>query len=182
MAVAAEIDKIERKYAAQKPAKPNATIVQNAVAQNLPAIPPQLNALFEIIDAEIERFRGKNPQDDLEKHDIDRLLDTFKTMRGAVVGLSELLPLQGAPVIEDAEEMGGLLRLYADEFRKWPRENAAELVDSSCRVVLIGLTAGVMTAFGLPALASTAVAGIAFGGKKLVGISKVLKEATPKSD
>lgn len=179
--VADAIAKIEAKFDLQKPAKPNATVIQNAVAQNLPAIPPQLEALIETIDAEIERLRGRNPKDDLEKQDLDQLKKTFETMRGAVAGLSKMLPTQGAPTIEAAEEMGGLLQVYQSELLKWPRENAADLVDSSCRVVLIGLTAGVLITFGLPALASTAVAGIAFGGKKLVGIGKALKDAAPTS-
>ncbi|MFT5616691.1 MAG: hypothetical protein ACI8Q6_003997, partial [Granulosicoccus sp.] len=179
VAVAAEIAKIELKYAVQKPVKLDAITIQNAVAQNLAAIPPQLEALIETIDGEIERLRGRNPQDDLERRDIDQLMDTFKAMRGAVAGLGELLPSLGPPAMEKAEEMAGLLQVFGREFRKWPRENAPDLVDSSYRVLLIGLTAGVMTTFGLPALASTAVAGIAFGGKKLVGIGKALKDAAP---
>ena len=71
---------------------------------------------------------------------------------------------------------------YADEFGKWPRENAADLVDSSCRVMLIGLTAGVLTSFGLPALAAAAIGGVAFGGKKLAGIGKTLKDAATPDD
>ena len=181
VAVAAEIERIRQKYEPQKPAKPSAVVIQNAVALNLSAIPPQLDALIKTIDVEIERLRGRNPKDDLEKRDLDQLRGTFETMRGAVFGLSKFLPSQGSPEIEVAEELGGLLQLYQNEFRNWPRENAADLVDSSCRVALIGLTAGVLTTFGLPALACTAVAGIAFGGKKLVGIGKALKDAAPTS-
>ncbi len=179
VAVAAEIERIKLKYEALAPIKPNAVVIQNAVANNLAAIPPQIEALTSTIDVEIERLRGKNAEDDMEKQEIDQLIGTFKSMRSAVVGLSQLLPSKGVPTTEAAEEMGGLLQVFGSEFRKWPMENAADLVDSSCRVVLIGLTAGLLTAFGLPVLAGTAIGGIAFGGKKLVGIGKALKDVAP---
>lgn len=181
-AVAEEIARIVASFPNPTATENCAPAIQKTVARNLATIPPQIDALTATIDAAIERLRGKNPQDDVEKAGIDRLRQTFEAMRGALSSLSEKLPDEGEPPIEDAEEMEGLLGLYRNQFQKWPRENAADLVDSSCRVVLIGLTAGVLTAFGVPAFAATAVAGIAYGGKKLVGIGKVVKDAAKSGD
>ncbi len=181
-AVAERIVEIEREYNKKAPAKSSAREIQKAVAMNLPAIPPQIDALIATIEAEIERLRGRNPEDDIEKVEVDRLRETFEAMRGALAGLSEKLPSDGKPSIEDAEEMEGLLALYGSEFKKWPKNNAADIVDSSCRLVLIGLSAGVLTAFGAHALAATAIAGIAFGGKKLVGIGRALNDVAAPGD
>ncbi|MEM8554106.1 MAG: hypothetical protein AAGF71_04685 [Pseudomonadota bacterium] len=80
---------------------------------------------------------------------------------------------------DQSEEMAGLLTVYADEFQKWPRENAVDMVDGTCRTVLVGLTAGLFSAFGAPVLAGVAVGGVVFGGKRLADIKAAAKEVGP---
>ncbi len=152
--------------------------IQQAVAQNKEGIAPQIEALTEILSAEIERLRGKNPADEIEQEEIERLRGIFEGLQVSIVRLGELLPNSGEPSQDVAEEMEGLLKVYAGEFRKWPRENAADMVDSTIRASLVGLTAGVIVAFGAPVLLGVAVGGITFGGKKLAGAAKALKDSS----
>lgn len=150
--------------------------IQAAVAQNARTIPPQIDALVANLDAEIERLRGINPMDEREHEEIARLSGILKNARAAIAILGALVPQSGAPSAADAEKMADLLALYAAEFRKWPREHASELVDSTCRLTLVGLTAGIGVAFGFPALLSVAVGGMVFGGKALGGLAASIRD------
>ena len=151
-------------------------MIRAAVEQNRETLPSQIEALLQVLEDEAERLRGRNPTDDIEAEEVRRLRDLFEKMHAVISTLASKLPEEArTPDREDAQEMAGLLSLYASEFRKWPRENAADLVDGSCRVTLVGLTAGLFAAFGAPWLAGVAAGGLLFGGKRLADIKNAAK-------
>lgn len=176
--VNALIAEIEAEFASYLAPKIYTKSIQQAVAQNRDGLAPQIEALSEILAVEIERLRGKNPVDEIEQEEVNRLKSVFEKLHSSIARLGELLPSSGEPTKEGAEEIEGLLKLYAGEFKNWPRENAKDMVDSTVRVALVGMTAGVVTLFGAPALVGVAIGGIAFGGKKLAGVAKALKDSS----
>ncbi len=171
------IAKIEREFETTQTPRIYIKSIQQAVVQNREGIASQLDALTEILAVEIERLRGKNPVDEIEQEECDRLKSVFEKLHSSLVRLGEVFPSSGEATKDEAEEIEGLLKLYVGEFANWPRENAKDMVDSTVRVALVGLTAGVVTLFGASALVGVAIGGVAFGGKKLVGAAKAIKES-----
>lgn len=163
----------------ERPARPDPEtirIVQQAVARNRETLPLQLDALAELIAQEHERIRGRNSKDEAEQAEKDRVLDLFSRLGAVVARLRELVPEAGAPNEAEAEEMIGLGDLFKREIKAWPRTNAAEIVDTTYRLVFGGAAAGVFAVMGLPMLA-TAVGGIIVGGRQIARIGKVAKDA-----
>ena len=151
--------------------------IRQSIARNRAVVPAQLQGLIAIITAEMERLRSINVMDDIEAKNRDRQLAIFQNLADGIEALEVAVPLNRPPTAEDAEKIDGLLTVYANEFRKWPRDNANDMVDSTVRVALVGMTAGLAVTFGAPILAGVAIGGIAFGGKKLAGAAKSLKDS-----
>ncbi|WP_273524334.1 hypothetical protein [Rhodosalinus sediminis] len=153
--------------------------IQQAVAANLDALPLELDALWQLLHDEEERIRGSNTLDPDEKA---RLLDFLGKMRSGIETLHRTLPKSGAPPDADAVTMGELLSRHARLMRQWLNDNAAENVDSTCRIALIGATTGLFTSMGVPALAAVGIGGLAYGGGKLGDLRDALRGERDERD
>ncbi|WP_157932995.1 hypothetical protein [Roseovarius salinarum] len=172
-----EIEEIRRAHHGPDARAPETvTAIRRAVAANLSALPLELDALWQLIGDEEERVRGSNTIDPDERA---RLLDFLGKMRTGVEQLHQNLPSEGAPTEDDAATMGRLLSRHARLMREWLQDNAAENVDSTCRIALIGATTGLFTAMGVPALAAVGIGGLAYGGGKLGNLRQALGSSRP---
>ncbi|PWE32103.1 hypothetical protein DDZ14_11655 [Maritimibacter sp. 55A14] len=153
--------------------------VRRGLKDNRASLEAQLCALYLMIDEEIERIRGMNPADEFETVQRERQLDFFRRLLAAVAGLRDALPQKGEPTLEEAQKVVGLLKTYLDLFRGWPRENANELVDSTCRVAIVGVCAGLGGLLGAPVIGAS-IGATMFGGKKIVdAFAQVFKANNP---
>ena len=142
-----------------------------ALTQNKAALPPTLDAIEFLISNEIKRLQEKNYADDIEMEESKRMISVFLQLLQATSSLAEKVPEDQASD-EDAEEVISTLNMYKTLFSDWPRDNAPEVVDSVCRIGIVGCVTGVFVMCGLPAGVGAAVAGAAFGGKKLADFAK----------
>jgi hypothetical protein len=149
-------------------AMPSLPQIQTAVKQNLPVLLVQFDALEALIALEVERLQSRNYPDHAQAEEAKRLTGVFLAMHAAVTQLRALLPESGTPNTATAEKMKTLMEIYRDEFVKWPRDNAPELVNSTCRVILVGASTSFFVFLGTPAAYAAGLAGRVLGGRKLV--------------
>lgn len=159
------------------PAAETVPTVKEAVVRNRAALPPKFEALESLIGFEIERLQSKNYRDEEDRAECVRLIRMLSTMHQAVSGLREMVPVERAPTDAEAAKMVGLLTLYRNEFEKWPRENAGDVVDGVWRTGLVDVSVGLFIAFGLPALAGVAAGVALFGGRKIADAIGAAKNA-----
>lgn len=142
--------------------------VRLAVSVNREPLRYQLQALVENLTQELERLKGDNGLD-------PEIRDLLTDLRRIATELLERLPNVGPVDQETAGEMTGLLALYSERFKQWPRLHVDDVVDGTCRITLIGLSAGVFGLAGLPAWAGAALGGAVFGGKRIVETAKSIR-------
>lgn len=165
VAANAKIVEIWKRHQAEaKPAKVslNSVTVKAALDINKAPLGDQLDALAEMIAQEYERTRGRNPCNELEEQERARALGFFEKLNGSVVALSNAVAEHLPGEVDKTEEVVPLLGYYRDLFPGWPRANAPELVDSSSRIVLVAICAGVGGLAGAPIIG--AMIGSAFFG------------------
>lgn len=165
VAANAKIVEIWKRHQAEaKPAKVslNSVTVKAALDINKAPLGDQLDALAEMIAQEYERTRGRNPCNELEEQERARALGFFEKLNGSVLALSNAVAEHLPGEVDKTEEVVPLLSYYRDLFADWPRANAPELVDSSSRIVLVAICAGVGGLAGAPIIG--AMIGSAFFG------------------
>ena len=171
----------ERGVIARKSPSPQAIeSVQQNVAKHASAIHAQLEAMLAVLNNEMERIRGKNPDSDIAQTEKEHVLTFLTDMHCSLLSLANLIPEDGAPSEAEALESIGLFAEFKTEFERWPKENAADLVDSAARLVLVGGATGIMALAGMPILVAAGVAAVAYGGKKLADVATRAKEVAPK--
>jgi hypothetical protein len=168
---------------ANLPAAPRSTIqqVQTALSLNRVALPPTFDAIEEFIALEIARLQSRNHPSDEEAKEARRMIRTLSFLAEAVSQMRAAVPADGPAREDQATEVEGLARLYMKNLGELPRIKADEVVEGiwsagkgACQIGLIGCSATLMVAVGLPALASFAAATLVFAPK--LG-SDAIKEA-----
>ncbi|MFN7599732.1 MAG: hypothetical protein ACK5PT_23945, partial [Cereibacter sp.] len=156
------------------PAAPRPTIqqVQSALSLNRVALPPTFDAVEGFIALEIERLQSRNHQTDDEAAEARRMIRTLCFLAEAVLQMRAAVPAEGPAKESQARDVEGLARVYMKKLGDLPRIKADEVVEGiwsagkgACQVGLIGCSATLMVAFGLPALASVAAATLVFAPK-----------------
>jgi hypothetical protein len=152
---------------ASLPAAPRSTIqqVQAALSLNRVALPPTFDAVEGLIALEIARLQSRNHQSDDEAEEARRMIRTLSFLAEAVLQMRAAVPADGPAGEGQATHVEGLARLYMKKLGELPRIKADEVVEGIwsagkgvCQIGLIGCSATLMVAFGLPALASVAAA------------------------
>lgn len=151
---------------------PPATTIRSQTERNRAVLPPTLAAIEGLIALEIDRLQRINYTDDAHMAECKRLIGVFTALAGAARGLAALIPATGPVTDSTAQEMTPLIRVYLEAATAWPRENAADLVDGTARLGLIALTTTLLTGLGMPALAAVGMAGLTYGGRKLVDAAR----------
>ena len=149
---------------------------QQALIANREALPPTFDALVGYIVLEVARLQSLNYVSDEHRDDCHRQIRVLLTINSAVNRLREIIAL---PTTENEEvaQVEKLGRLYVKLFQDWPRSNAPDLVDSTCRAAVVGVSTVMLTMIGVPATAAVTVGAVMFGGKKLVDGVKAAKDA-----
>lgn len=152
------------------------------IVANKGSIPATLDALYGHIEMEIRRLQGINDWSFDAAQESAREISARLTRMAAIVQDLKLRidEIGAEPTIADAEESRRLWQLYVDEIRGWPEENVKEIVDSTWRLGLCGLTGGALTMFGVAAPVAFGAAGVFFGGKKVIDAVKYAR-SNPKS-
>ncbi|MCB2135737.1 MAG: hypothetical protein KDE08_07300 [Rhodobacteraceae bacterium] len=151
--------------------------VKRALVAHRAELPPTFDAILGLISLEVERLQGRNYRDDEDAAEAKRQIGVLSTLYQSVEALKALVPEKAKMSASDAEKAEKLSRLYVRTFKEWPRANAEELVDSVCRLGLVGATATMLPMIGITTPWAVA-AGIAiFGNKKLADALKIAKEA-----
>ena len=151
--------------------------IKSNLSENAPVIPPALDTIEFLIENEIRRLQEKNYQDDLEAEESKRLIGIFLTILAATQNMSQHIPNNRDVSDEDAKAAQSLINVYQDEFSSWARTNAPDVVDGTCRAGLVGCATGVMVMLGAPVMIAATIGGFAYGGERLKGIGKAVKEA-----
>ena len=173
------VEKHRQSEAQSRPAASVAQIARTkiAITENKAVLPPTLERIEFLISNEIKRLQQKNYADDIEMEESKRMISVFMQLLQAVRSLAEKVPKVQASD-QDAEEVISTLNIYKKLINDWPRDNAPEVVDSVFRLGLVGASTGVFVMCGMPVTVSAAVAGAAFGGKKLMDLAKSLKKGS----
>jgi hypothetical protein len=159
---------------ASLPAAPRSTIqqVQAALSLNRVALPPTFEAVEGFIALEIARLQSRNHQSDDEAEEARRMIRTLSFLAEAVLQMRAAVPADGPAGEGQATHVEGLARLYMKKLGELPRIKADEVVEGIwsagkgvCQIGLIGCSATLMVAFGLPALASVAAATLVIAPK-----------------
>ena len=145
--------------------------------RHAPALPPVLDAISFIIENEIKRLQEKNYQDDLEAAESKRLINVFILILRATEEMSAHVPVDRAVQEEDTKAAKSLINIYDELFSSWPRANAPDVVDATCRAGLTAGATGIMVMCGAPAMVAVGIAGLAYGGPRLKDVGKTLKDA-----
>ena len=135
----------------------------------------QLDAVSVTIQNEIERLRGINHQDDLEAEEATRVIAALKAILEVTNRMENHIPLDREATEDDADAAISLIETYRREFASWARSNVSEIVDSTCRLSLVDLSTGIMTACGAPVAVSAGIAALAYGGSKLKQLGSAFK-------
>ena len=101
----------------------------------------------------------------------------------AVTALRTRLPEVGEITVVQAQESEGIVRLYIERFRELPRTKVDEVVEGlwttgkgALQAGLVGATAVLSMAYGLPATAGIAIGALAIAPKNAVEIIKAGRE------
>ncbi len=189
-AVAAAIREIEKGFQTQPPplsidgalsrmapAQPEALdAFSTAVWSHRQDLPPTLEAVLGFCQLEIARLQGKNYRDDEEREECQRQIRVLMTLHQAVSQLVGSLNLDHPMSRAEAERPEKLTRLFRKSLTEWPRENVDDLVDSTCRAALVGLTAMALPMLGASVTIATGVGVVLFGGKKVADAVKAAKD------
>ena len=196
--LAAAIAKIEKKHARlRKPrqAKPKSDVISElldgekkgtklaiakvkaAVDKNHRELPASFDAVLGFISLEVQRLQQKNYQTDMERVEAVRQIEVLTILDAAIRAIQTIIPAQAPIELEGAEKVEKLSRLFARKFGEWPRANADDLVDNTCRFALIGAVACLAPLIGVPALYGFIGAGAIFGGKKIADAVKLAIES-----
>ena len=146
---------------------------KSAIQENRNALPPTLECIEFLIANEIQRLQQKNYADVIEMEESKRLISVFMQLLSATRTLSSKVVIDEIGD-DEATEVISTLGVYKKLMADWPRDNAPEVVDGVYGIGLVGSVTGVFVMCGLPAPVGAAVAGAAFGGKKLAKIAKAL--------
>ena len=159
------------------PPKVDGGHVAESLQRHAPALPPALDAISFIIENEIKRLQEKNYQDDLEAAESKRLINVFMSILRATEEMSAHVPVDRKVEEEDTEAAKTLIKVYHELFSSWPRENAPDVVDATCRAGLTAGATGIMVMCGAPVMVAVGIAGLAYGGPRLIDVGKTLKDA-----
>jgi hypothetical protein len=175
-------------YLSNLPAAPRSTIqqVQAALSLNRVALPPTFDAVEGLIALEIARLQSRNHQSDDEAEEARRMIRTLSFLAEAVLQMRAAVPAVGLAGEGQATHVEGLARLYMKKLGELPRIKADEVVEGIwsagkgvCQIGLIGCSATLMVAFGLPALASVAAATLVIapklGSEAIKGVIELAK-------
>lgn len=136
------------------------------------------DAILGYIALEIARLQARNYRDDDDRDEAVRQIGVLKTLHAAVTLLVDLIPEADEMPQAAAVEAEGLVRLYVGKFKEWPRATADEIVDSTCRLALVGATAAILPMVGASATVATIAGAAFFGGERILKNIKAAKEAT----
>ena len=149
-----------------------------AVTEHREDLPPTLDALIGYVGQEIDRLQFRNAPYATSEEEIEaqRQIRVLTTIWATLQKLRETIPAEGALTVQGVERAEKLSRLFLRQFKEWPRQNADDLVDSTCRAALVGVTAVLLPMIGAPV--SVAIGGgvILFGGKKVADSIKATKD------
>ena len=162
------------------PASPPAAIQRfaDAVTEHRENLPSILDALISYVAQEIDRLQFRNapfptPEEEVEAQ---RQIRVLTTICATLQKLQQTIPVEGAMTPQEIERGEKLSRLFVRSFREWPQKNAEDIVDSTCRAALVGLTATLAPLIGISATVAAAVGVVIFGGKKVADGIKTAKE------
>ncbi|MFQ1699771.1 hypothetical protein ACJ5NV_04165 [Loktanella agnita] len=145
-------------------------------------LPANCDAILSYITLEIERLQSRNYRDDAEMEETKRQITVLTTLHQAMSRLATLIPATDDMAQADAVEAEGLVRLYAGKFQEWPRANADEMVDNTCRFALVGLTAMMLPMVGVSATVATIAGAAFFGGERILKNINSAKDAFKPGD
>ena len=104
---------------------------------------------------------------------------TLSVIGLTVKRLSALVPDQ-VGVAPDAAKIESLWRVYLNLFQEWPRSNAREVVDTTCRLSIVGMGSVGAAGLGLPVAAISAVLTGAYLAQPLVKVVVENSKGTKK--
>ena len=172
-------DPVEQALATLPPSPRQAVArFSDVVTQHHEDIPPTLAALLVFCRREIERLQGRNapyatPEEEAEAQRQIRVLTTIYT---TLEKLRDTIPADGILTPAQAERGEKLSRLFVRSFKEWPRKNAEDIADSTCRAALVGLAATLAPMIGIPVAIATGAGVVLFGGKKVADGLKAAKD------
>ncbi len=169
-------ESVERRLADLPEARPDEiALARTALLRHRAELPATFDAITGFIALEIERLQNRNYTSDEDRDLCLQQIGVLKTIHVATESLRAAIPAD--PKVEpDAEKIESLGRVYINLFKEWPRSNAPELVDSTCRLALVGVSVPMLTFIGVSAITAVACALVAFGGKKLLETAKLAKD------
>ncbi len=161
---------LDRALAKLPPAKDTAiAAVREAVIANRADLLENFDALQGFIALEIKRLQKLNYMSDEHRDLCIQQMKTLSVIGLTVERLSALVPKQ-AGVAPDAVKIESLGRVYINLFQEWPRSNAREVVDTTCRLSIVGIGSVVAAGVGLPVAAISAVLTGAYLAQPLVKV------------
>ncbi len=131
--------------------------VRAAVIAHRAELPATFDALQSFIELEIDRLQRLNYVSDEQRDICVQQIKTLRIINSAAARLSALVPAD-ASVQPDAEQIQGLGQVWLNNFKAWPRESAAGLVDTTCRLAIAGGGAVIAQLLGLPGGAAQIIA------------------------
>lgn len=172
-------DPIDRALTHLPPANQNqrASFAQ-AVTAHQQELPATLEAILGFCGMEISRLQGRNrpyatPEDEAEAQ---RQIRVLTTIYATLERLKAEIPEAGALTEANIEKGEKLTRVFVRHFKDWPHKNADDLVDSTCRAALVGLTATLAPMIGVPVNIAVGAGVVLFGGKKIADGLKSAKD------
>ena len=171
-----KVDTVSDRPKVSPPPEVDAGYVAESLQRHAPALPPALDAISFIIENEIKRLQEKNYQDDLEAAESKRLFNVFMLILRATEEMSAHVPVDRAVQEEDTKAAKSLINIYDELFSSWPRANAPDVVDATCRAGLTAGATGIMVMCGAPAMVAVGIARLAYGGPRLKDVGKTLKD------
>jgi len=166
------------------PLSSTVTVVRESMERNRDVLPPTFDAIEGLIALEIDRLLSRNYSDDLDRAECRRQIGVFLAMHDAIQALRVKLPHE-EPVTEgQAAASERLIRVYMRKFAELPHAKADEVVEGvwegakgTVKVGLIGATAVLGVAYGLPVGIATAVGAMVFAPKNAADLIKAAREA-----
>jgi hypothetical protein len=158
-------------------ASTDVAVVRRAMVRHREVLPPTFDAVLGFITLEVELLQSRNYRDEDDAGEARRQISVLTILHQAIGAMKGLVPLAAEMPQRDAEKAEKLSRLIVRTFEEWPRANVSEMVDSTCRLALVGASTAMLPMIGVTVPYAFAAGLVFFGGKKMVDAVRVAKDA-----
>lgn len=122
-----------------------------------------------MVALEIERLHSINYISDEHRDICVQQIRTLTVLHRAIERLRNAVPL-GAVEDRDAEKILPLGQVIAEHCKAWPRHNAEEMIDTGCRLAIVGGLSGLLCGIGVPIAVGASICAAALFGQKTIKV------------